>query len=525
LHLRRARYLEAQGKAAAAQEERKQAQALEGRADLHRQDAFLVGLELYDQGQVDKAAEEFRRSLRSLHGDDFWNHYFLGVCCVSSKKAEEAVTHFTICQKQQPKLVWVYLLRGFALGQIKSYAAAEEDFARALEFTDLTEAARYVLLNNRGVMRLGRPEKGAWGDGVKDLQEATRLRPGQYQAFASLAEAYRHKDQLADARRYLDQAITVARRQLADKEIPAVTLAVLEHTRAGLHLERKDHAAAVSDLKDAAQLVGNGPQAARAHADRGRVLHLLKDWNAALAAYDAALREDPNLVEVRRRRAEVLLNLNKNAEAVGAFDEYLAKGGVPLAAVYQGRGTARARLSHYPEAIDDFGLALATRPPDKDRATLHLSRGLLYLVVHAPEPALREFEATLAIAPASADAWLGCAQARVMLRQAEPAVAAAERAVADQPKGAQLWLGASRVLAQSAALVAAGPDPDDKQLRLRARYVERAVVLLREAMGRVDDGERREYWRTNVERDRALDPLRGLTGFSILADRFGTPNP
>jgi tetratricopeptide (TPR) repeat protein/tRNA A-37 threonylcarbamoyl transferase component Bud32 len=517
LHLRRARYLEAQGKGEAAKAERQQAKALEGRADLLPQDAFLVGLEMFSQGELAKATEEFRRALRRMP-DDFWNHYFLGLCCVSSNKAEEAVTHFTICQKQQPKLVWVYLLRGFALGNINSYAAAEEDFAQALKF-DLTDAARYVLLNNRGAMRLGRPEKGAWDDAVKDLLEAARLRPGQYQAFASLSEAYRHKEQLAEAQKYLDQAIIVARRQLADKEIQAPTLVLLYHTRAGLHLHRKDRAAAIDDLKEAARLAVKGPLAARALADRGRIHHLQKDWPAALDAYDAALRQDANQVEVYRRRGEVLLALERYADAIEAFDGYLAKKGPPSVAVYQGRGNACFRLGRNDEAITDFGLALAAGPADKDKATLHLSRGLLYLAVHAAGPALRDFQATLELSRTNPNAWLGAAQAHVMLHEPESAVAAAERAVAEQPKDAPLWLGASRVYAQSAALVAAGLNPDDKQLRLRDRYLLRAVELLRQALRRVDDGKRREYWRNNVEKDRALDSVRSLMS------RSGIPNP
>jgi tetratricopeptide (TPR) repeat protein len=523
LHLRRARYLEAQGKGEAAQAERRQAKALEGRADLYPQDASLVGLELYSQGELVKATEEFRRALRRMP-DDFWNHYFLGLCCVSSNKAEEAVTHFTICQKQQPKLVWVYLLRGFALGKINSYTAAEEDFARALKF-DLTDAARYVLLNNRGAMRLGRPEKGAWDDAVKDLLEAARLRPGQYQAFASLSEAYRHKEQLAEAQKYLDYAITVAGRQRADKEIPAATLALLYTTRAGLHLDRKDRAAAINDLKKAARLAGKGPLTARAHADRGRVYHLQKDWPAALDAYDAALRQDANLVDIYHRRGEVLLALERYADAIEAFDGYLARKGPPSVAVYQGRGNACFRLGRYVEAITDFGLALAAGPADKDKATLHLSRGRLYVGLNAAAPALRDFEAVLKLTPTSAHAWMGSAQAQMLLRKPQEAVAAAERAVQGKSTEPRLWLDASRVFAQSGVLVAAEPLPEDLQRRLRAEYLERSVVLLNQAMRRVKDGQQRSYWRDNVEKDRALDPIRGLPEFIDLQARFGNPQP
>jgi tetratricopeptide (TPR) repeat protein len=220
----------------------------------------------------------------------------------------------------------------------------------------------------------------------------------------------------------------------------------------------------------------------------------------------------------------VLLAQDRNAEAVEAFDDYLAKGGAPSAAVYQGRGTARFRLGAHQEAADDFGLALAARPPDKEKAALHLSRGRLYVTLSAARPALREFEATLALVPDSADAWRGCAQARVMLREPEQAVRAAERSVHDKPKDPGLWLDASRVFAQSAGLVAAGQRPEDQQRRLRAWYLDRAVVLLHQAVLRVAEGQRPKYWRDNVDKDKALDGLRELPEFAALAARFGNPN-
>jgi tetratricopeptide (TPR) repeat protein/predicted Ser/Thr protein kinase len=521
LHLRRARYLNAQDKAAAAQAEEKRAHALEGRADLHPQDAFLVGLELYNQGQVDKATAEFRRALQRMP-DDFWNHYFLGICCVRSKKADEAVTLFTICQKQQPKLVWVYLLRGFALGQMKNYAAAEEDFARALEFTDLTEAARYVLLNNRGVMRLGQEDKAAWEKGIDDLKEAAALRPEQYQARATLALAFGLRHQLEEAGKHVDLAIARAEQQARAGNLRPAKLALLYHSRARLHLERKDREAALRDLAEAAQLAGNdGSLAARMEADRGLVLHSQKRFDEALRAYDAALKMNSAYVDVLRWRGEVLLVQGKWAEAAAAFDAYLHKGGTVSAAIYRQRALARVQLGRHAEAVEDYGRALDATPKADERVPLCLARGQEYLALNALQPALRDFEEVLGLAPDDADARLGRAHIRVKLGDTEKGVADADRAVKGEPpsKEPRLWHGAARVYAQAAAQMQIEQGSKGSQAWLQSRYQERAVVLLRRALVLVPAKERTAYWREKVLTDPALYSLQHFPPFVWLASR------
>jgi tetratricopeptide (TPR) repeat protein len=523
LHLRRARYLKLRGDAAGAAQELERAKALAAETDLDPQDHFLVGHEHYNRGDLEAANREFRRALQLKPGH-FWTHYFLGICCIRAAKPEVAVAHFTVCQSQHSDLTWVYLLRGFALGQMQDYAAAEKDFGRALASPNLTATARYVLYNNRGVMRLGQKDKGAWEAGIEDLQKAAELRPGQYQAHASLAEAFGLRRQAEEAIKQVNEAITLAERQARDGALRPVKLALLHHSRARLHLQRKDPDAAVRDLTEAAHLAGNGPLGARAHADRGLVLHSQKHFDEALRAYDAALKINPAQVAVLRRRGEVLLALNRNAEAMQAFDEYLSQGGAASAALYHGRGTARFRLGKYHEAIDDFSLALAAGLKGKEMAELHLSRGLLYLNLNAAERALRDFQAVLKFDGANANAWRGCAQARLILRQPKEATSAAERAVGDKPMDPSLWLDASRVFAQSAGLLAAAQGPDDQLRWLGASYLHKAVTLLHQAMRRVEWGRQRAYWRDNVEKDKALEPLRDLPEFRFLAARYSRPN-
>src|SRR5262249_43431661 len=176
------------------------------RADLDSQDHFLVGHGLFGQGDLEGANQEFRRALQS-NPRHFWTHYFLAICCITAGKPDVAVAHLTTCQSQKPDLIWVYLLRGFALGQMEDYSAAERDFDRAVQLKP-NKAMLFVLYNNRGVMRVG--QKQSRQQGIQDLKKAVALRPDQYQAQASLAEAYRQGGDLDQACRHLEQAISLA---------------------------------------------------------------------------------------------------------------------------------------------------------------------------------------------------------------------------------------------------------------------------------------------------------------------------
>jgi tetratricopeptide (TPR) repeat protein len=517
IHLCRARYLTLLGDAAGAATESMKVQILAAETDLDPQDHFLVGHEFYSRGDLAAANQEFRRALQ-LNARHFWTHYFLGICCVTAGKPEVAVAHLTICQGQQPKLVWIYLLRGFALGQMEDYAGAEADFDRAVALRP-SPATLYVLYNNRGVMRVGRKE--TWAKGVEDLKQAAALRPDQYQARASLAEAYRLANRLDEAARYLDEALAVAGRQVQSGDVKPAALALLHHSRARLSLQRQDREAAVRDLAEAARLAADdAPLRARAEADRGRVLHLQQRFDEALAAYDVARKADPGRLDVLRWQGEVLLEQRRYAEAAAAFDGYLEKGGTASAAVYRQRGLARAKFGRHEEAIEDYGRALEAKPKDEEKAPLHLYRGQEYLALGALQPALRDFEEAVRLEPDNADAYLGRAHVRVKLGDARGAVADAERAVKGEPKEPRLWYAAARLCVQ-AGEQKAEPGKEAVQARLRTEYQARAVALLETALALVPAGERQGHWRDNVLKDAALYPLRRLPEFDRLAARYG----
>src|SRR3954468_9539684 len=80
---------------------------------------------------------------------------------------------------------------------------AEADFKRAADL-GLEEAARYVMLVSRGVMRIRR----GWSEqAAGDFRSAIALKPDQFQAYINLAQADQNLGHADRALEVLDRAI------------------------------------------------------------------------------------------------------------------------------------------------------------------------------------------------------------------------------------------------------------------------------------------------------------------------------
>src|SRR5262249_46171259 len=158
----------------------------------------------------------------------------------------------------------------------------------------------YVLHNNRAVLRVGQKR---YAEAVAELREAIELRPGHYQAYASLAEAYAQQQKMDQAVEAFGKAVEAAKQLLLSGELDVGTLALLSRNSARLKLERKDAAGAVEDLRRAIDLEPAGsPARALAYKQLGYALGLLGRWPEALDACNAALAANPNDPETLLRR-------------------------------------------------------------------------------------------------------------------------------------------------------------------------------------------------------------------------------
>jgi serine/threonine protein kinase/tetratricopeptide (TPR) repeat protein len=467
-HLRRARYLSLLGDKAEAARAEKAADKASVRLVL---DHFLMADEFYRRAKFDEAIKEFDQVLQRMPAH-FWAQYLNALCLLRQRRPAEARAQLSSCLAQRADFVWLYLLRGFAQGELQAFDAAEADFQKALQLP-LDAYARYVLFVNRGVLRV---RQDRFDEAIADLKAAIALKPTEYQAYINLAQAYRRRNQLDQALEQLHRAVQLE-----------PSLAHPYRLRARLHLERKEPALALEDFNAAIQREDkNSPLLADDHVERGRLLLHERRYQEALASFDAALvqRKDHSLGQ--RLRAETLFHLGRYREVIAAFDRYLETG-KPLESVYRGRGLARAELGMYPGAIEDFTRALELQPTSAVQAL----RGWAHLVCEAPKLALRDFELALELDPKNGDAYNGRGFVQASLGRRAEAVRDAEQALRHGPQSSRLLYNAARIYAQCGA-----------------SYEARALELLRLALGLLPADQRAAFWSTYIRSDTALQALR-----------------
>ncbi len=476
LHLRRARYLNLLGdtKGAARDQQAAQAAAVD---DVF--DHFLMADELYRREQFAEAIKEFDRVLERKPGH-FWAQYLNALCLLRQQRPAEARALLSACLAQRSDFVWLYLLRGFAHQELQAWAAADSDFERASKLA-LDENARYVLLVNRGVLRV-RSDRS--DEAITDLKAAIALKPGAYQAYVNLAQAYRRQNKLELALDQLNRALKLE---------PG--LAHLYRLRARLHLARDEADLALTNLDRAIELEHDGsPYEVDDNIERGRLLLRSGKHAQALASFDAALALRADDPAGQRLRAEALFRLGRFHDVVEAFDGYL-ENGKPLESVYRGRGLARSELGQYPGAIDDFTKALELHPTSAVQAY----RGWTYLVTDAPKLALRDFELAIELDPKNADAYNGRGFARAKLGRHREAAQDVAQALSLGPPSARLLYNGARALAQC-------PNP----------HPRRAVELIKQALSSLPAEKRRDFWTAHIAKDAAFAALRNQPSFTKL---------
>jgi serine/threonine protein kinase/predicted Zn-dependent protease len=466
-HLRRARYLGRLGDEVGAAQAEKTAAAAAVR---HVLDHFLVADEFYRRGHFDGAIRAFDRVLQR-NPAHFWAQYLSALCLLRQHRPAEARTRLSACLAQRSDFVWLYLLRGFAQGELKAFDAADADFQKALQMP-LDAYARYVLFVNRGVLRV-RQER--FDDAVADLQRAIALKPNEYQAYVNLAQAYRGLKKPDLALEQLQRAVRLE-----------PDLAHLYRLRARLYLERKEPALALKDFDRAIRReTTDSPFLTDDHVERGRLLLRDRKYPEALASFDAALRRQKDHSLAQRLRAEALFHLGRYREVIEAFDHYLETG-KPLESVYRGRGLARAELGKYPGAIEDYTRALELHPT----STVQAYRGWAHLVCEAPKLALRDFELAIQLDPKNGDAHNGRGFVLAGLGRYREAIGAAEQALRHGPLSPRLLYNAARIYAQC------------------PRHELRALRLIRQALGALPADQRPSFWATYIRTDAALKALR-----------------
>ncbi len=461
-HLRRARYLDLVGDASGARQERAHAATIPPDTAF---DYFLLGQEWFQQGKVEQAYAEFQKAL-VRRPDDFWSQYFLAVGQLKLRRPTEARDGLTRCARQRPEFIWTYLLRSVASEQLAAFDAAEADYQTALDL-DANQDARYFLHVCRGRMRLAQRNVAA---AMSDFRQAVALKPDAYEAYLELARTFQADRQTDEAARHLEQAI---------RRRPPPTALAEYHAERGLQLFRDQH------------------------------------FEEALEACRLALKFQPEAAAIHFLQGRILMQLHRYEQAAVAFDDYLTRGGKPLADVYRARGTARMKLGSYLGAVDDYTRGLEVQPD----ADLYIHCGWAYFFADAWKPALRKFEEALRLDPENGDALVGRGLAQVMLGDYRAAVAAAVAARRHQLDTPEMMHNLACIYALAASQTerdAGNPDAATSA----DRYREEALDAVRKALALVPAAERSAFWRDKIRPDKALDAIREAAAFRKLAEEY-----
>jgi serine/threonine protein kinase/predicted Zn-dependent protease len=518
LHHRRARYLRQQGRPDEAEREQRRAEAVQPQTALGW---FLHGYDLgLDQAHRARAIRAFDEALRR-RPTLFWAHFFRALAYQKQGNPREAHASLTVCIDRRETFIWNYLLRGLLRIELGDLAAAKTDFDKA-ETLPLDPASRYVLHLNRGTLAM---KEDRQADAIREFQKASQERSDMYQAYLNLAEVYGRQDQLNDAVRWLDQAI--------ERE---PSNAGLYRLRALLEQRRRRPKAALHDLEQAIRLTPRDRpslELARYHFERGAILFLDNQWQAAVRALNDALAVELKLPRGGRAaseadrlrasahllRAESLFKLEEYRAARDAFDNYLTIG-APTANVWRQRASINLQLKDYKSVLEDSSKALGL---EKNAGALYL-RGLAYLQLDRPREAVLDFDEALRLDAKYPEALLGRGLARIKAGDVPQGVADARQAVQWNPKSPEVCWQAARVLAQAvAARSRPGVVAEAEEL---AEYRAGALALLRQAMEQIRRPDQKgAFWSGKIRRDRALAPIVASAGFRALDQRYHQPQP
>jgi tetratricopeptide (TPR) repeat protein len=541
-HLRRAAWLERAGDRKGADRERAEAErlvpvtAFDHFLTGHERYKRLTGPDRYKRHEWREAARDFAAALRLQH-DHFWAQCLSALCYLQMGRPVEARPALSACLQGKAEFAWLYVLRGFASGQVAALArggargsaiadellaeaedqfeAAESDYRKALELLDgrSDPDLRYVLLVNRGLMRY---QRGRLDDAAADLKEAIRINGRHFQAFTALAGVYQSQGNPDEAAAQFDRAIRLQ-----------PDLAALYRGRADIAMGDPNatparRASALADLDRAVRLETPGnPVLADDFTNRAWLLHRDGSEEEALAACDAALKVVPEFVRAHRLRAAVLLALKRFDDVLRSCDVALAKGGA-TAELYETRALARSADNDFAGAIGDYSRALAL-PADRPR--LLARRGWAYLVSGAPGLAQADFDEVLRHEPSSADAYTGRGTARVRLGRYREAVADAESALR-LGSSSRVAYNAARIYAQAASAAAEEVRREGRAaVALVGKYQDRALTLLREAVRRLPAEQRAPFCRDQIPADPALRPIQRRLKFASLIAPPASPAP
>jgi tetratricopeptide (TPR) repeat protein len=185
------------------------------------------------------------------------------------------------------------------------------------------------------------------------------------------------------------------------------------------------------------------PNNALAYSNRGKVLHELGRPKEALASFEQALRLDPDLAVAHNNLGLMLCELGRPKEALASFEQALRLD-PNYGDAHANRGRVLGDLRRPKEALAAFEQALRL---GANSAVVHNNRGIVLAMLGRREEALASFEQALRLDPNDAGTHDNRGIVLAMLGRREEALAAFEQALRLDPNNAGTHENRGRVLA------------------------------------------------------------------------------
>lgn len=138
--------------------------------------------------------------------------------------------------------------------------------------------------------------------------------------------------------------------------------------RSSLHLDMNQPKLALTDLEQAAALPNYSGHAS-IQSNRGTALLMLKDYEGALTAYNAAIDSAPQLLALHINKSKALQKLGRTQEALRSLDHALSLDADSLNALIERAGLLRS-MQRYKEALADLNIYLSRKQDDPVALTL-----------------------------------------------------------------------------------------------------------------------------------------------------------
>jgi serine/threonine protein kinase/tetratricopeptide (TPR) repeat protein len=157
------------------------------------------GRALLRSGELERAAAELERAA-DLRPQDFWAHFYRGVCAYRQRQYDAAVHSFGVAVALAPGSAECYYNRALAYAARGKYDRALADYDRALALAPRLAAAEL----NRGVVHY---QEGRYARALADLEAALRDGTEPATAHYNLALVCLALHDETATRRHLDQAL------------------------------------------------------------------------------------------------------------------------------------------------------------------------------------------------------------------------------------------------------------------------------------------------------------------------------